>query len=329
MTAMTIDRLRDLSLVLLDERAAGPDLKSACRELFSELSSIAGAIGLATADTKLSQGLALSPAAAAACIDDAQRTAMFVRGVHAAVKESRLLFPDTCIEVVDAGTGPFASLVLPVMAVSSPEEVRFTLIDIHPESIRSVGAVLSHFGLTPFVRALVAGDATRYEHPRDLPLHVVVLEVLQEALANEPQVAITRRLVPQMTEGGFLIPEEITVDLVLENPHVLAGVDEREAAGEPRVPVGRVLTLDKSFARLAETEGRLPLAKLTIPRAPESALPAYVTRIGVFRTLRLAGRDSGLTIPVRIPALTGVREGEQVTFHYRLGPRPGIEFQRL
>ena len=327
---MTLDRLRELARILLDERSGEAELKPACRELFERLSEIGGkeAISQATTDTRLPQGLALSPAGAAACIDDPLRTAMFARGVHAAVIESARRHPGSCIEVVYAGSGPFAALVLPVMAVSSPERVRFTLIDIHAESIRSAEAVLAHFGLTPFLRHAVVGDATAYEHPRELPLHVVVLEVLREALANEPQVAITRNLVPQMTEGGFLIPEEITVDLVMENPHILAGVDPREAAGEPGVPVGRVLTLDKSLAYAGETDGRLALGKLQIPRAPEAALPAYVTRIGVFRTLRLAGRDSCLTIPVRIPAMHGVREGDEVSFHYQLGPRPGIEFQR-
>lgn len=328
---MTSDRLRDLARVLLDERAAEADLKAACRELFAKLSEIGGqeSISQATADTTLSSGVALSPAAAAACIDDPLRTAMFVRGVYAAILESERLFPGTCIEVVDAGSGPFGTLVLPSMALMSPDRVRFTLIDIHGESIRSVGAILSHFGLTPFIRRAVVGDATRYEHPRELPLHVVVLEVLGEAVADEPQVAITRRLVPQLTAGGFLIPEEVAVDLILANPQVLAGVDEREAAGEPGVPVGRVLTLDKSLATVSEIDGRLPLGKLTIPKVPESALPAYVTTIGVFRKLRLAGRDSGLNGMTRIPTLTGVREGEQVAFHYNLGPRPGIEFQRL
>jgi hypothetical protein len=331
MTAMTIDRLRELSRLLLDEGAAEPELKRACRELFTELSGIAGreSIAQATADTPLSSGLALSPAGAAACIDDPLRTAMFARGVHGAVAESRLRFPGTCIEVIYAGCGPFASLVLPLMAVSSPEQVRFTLIDIHSESIRSVEALLFHFALTPFIRRTVVGDAAEYVHPRDLPpLHVAVMEVLQEALANEPQVAVTRQMVPQLTEGGFLVPEEITVDLVLENPQVLAGMDEREAVGEPRAPVGRVMTLDRSLAMEPETEGRLPLATLEIPRVPENALPAYITTIGVFRSLRLAGRDCCLTIPVRIPALNDVQEGERVAFHYQLGPRPGIGFER-
>jgi hypothetical protein len=327
MTGSTLEQLRDISRVLLNEETAPDDLTLACRDLWEMLCRVAGqeAVLQAVGDSRLSNGLALSPAGAAACVQDSLRTAMFVRGLYAAVAEARRRFPGTCIEVVYAGSGPFATLVLPVMAVSSPEDVRFTLIDIHAESIGCVGTILSHFGFTSFVRRTVVGDATEYEHPRELPLHIVLSETLQQALAVEPQVAVTRQLAPQLTAGGFLIPQEVTVDLVLEDPEVLIGAERQS----PRVPVGRVLTLDKSAGELSESGGLISLGELTVPAASERAVPAYVTEIVVFRTLRLTERDSGLTLPLPISTLHGLREGEQVAFHYLLGRAPGITHKRL
>lgn len=327
MTESTLEHLRDISQVLLNEETAPDDLTRACRELWEMLCRVAGqeAVLQAVGDSRLSNGLALSTAGAAACVQDSLRTAMFVRGVHAAVVEARRRFPGTCIEVVYAGSGPFATLVLPLMAVSSPDEVQFTLIDVHAESIRCVSTILSHFGFTPFVRRTVVGDATEYEHPPELPLHIVLSETLQQALAVEPQVAVTRQLAPQLTAGGFLIPQEVTVDLVLEDPEALIGAERQS----PRVSVGRVLTLDKSAGEMYESGGLISLVELKVPRAPERAVPAYVTQIVVFRALRLTERDSGLTCPLPISELHGLREGEQVAFHYLLGRKPGITHKRM
>lgn len=327
MTASTLEELRDISRVLLNEETSPADLTRACRDLWEMLCRVAGqeAVLQAVGDSRLSNGLALSTAGAAACVQDSVRTAKFVRGVHAAVAEARCRFPETCIEVVYAGSGPFATLVLPIMAVSSPEEVRFTLIDVHAGSIQCLGTVLSHFGFTPFVRRTLVGDATEYEHPRELSLHIVLSETLQQALAVEPQVAVTRQLAPQLTAGGFLIPERVTVDLVLEDPQVLRGAERQS----PRIPVGRVLTLDKSAGELGESGGLISLGDLIVPAATERAVPAYVTEIVVFRTLRLTEHDSGLTLPLPISALHGLREGEQLAFHYQLGREPGITYKRL
>lgn len=324
-TAVMVESLREISMVLLDERVSRGELKAACIELFQMLSGVAEeeAISLATADTPLANGLAVSPALAAACVDDALRTAMYARGLKAAVEEAHRRFPGTCIEVVYAGSGPFASLALPVMAVSSPDDVRFTLIDIHPQSLRCADAVLSHFGLSAFVRRMVAGDATMYEHPSDLPLHVIVSETLQEALQAEPQVPITRQLTPQLTPGGLLVPAEITVDLMLMERQIFTGLD-----GAPPIPVARLMTLDKSFAELRERDGVIPLVELQMPHVSERFMLAYVLEIGVFGPFRLAGRDCCLTFPVPIRELQDVSEGETISFGYQLGSRPGFVFKR-
>ena len=322
---MSSSTLREYSAVLFDETASRGDLKSTCVALFQMLSDFArqNAISLPTADTPLSNGVAVSPALAAACVDDALRTAMFVRGLKAAVEEAHRRFPGACIEVVYAGSGPFASLALPLMTVSSPEEVRFTLVDVHAESLRCAEAVLAHFGLSAFVRRMVACDATTYQHPADLPLHVIVSETLQEALQVEPQVPITRRLAPQLTDGGFLVPEEITVDLMLMERQIFTGLD-----GAPPTPVRRLITLDKSFADLGERDGAIPLADVQMPHVSDRVVPAYVTEIGVFGSFRLAGRDCCLTFPVPVWELADAREGERVAFEYQLGGRPGIVFRR-
>jgi hypothetical protein len=58
--------------------------------------------------TQLPSGLALAPHLAALCVLDEQRTAAFQRGVALAIEAARARFPGETVEVVYAGTGPFA-----------------------------------------------------------------------------------------------------------------------------------------------------------------------------------------------------------------------------
>jgi hypothetical protein len=321
---MQSSELSDVCSVLLQGGIAGSDIASTCRKLFQLLSGVAADHRIAEAftDTKLASGFALSPAGAAACIEDPLRTAMFVRGVWAAVEEAQRRFPGETIEIVYAGTGPFASLALPVMALSSPERLRFTLIDIHAESIRCLRALLSHFGLDEFVRDFVNCDAATYVHPAELPLHIVISETLQPALSVEPQVTITRQLAPQLSPGGLLIPEKIAVDFVLDDP-VIFRTTEIDPEHKARTMVGRAFTLDASAGDLIVRDGVIQLGEFELPPALPDSAPALLTEIHVFGEFVLRERDSGLTTPWPIRDLE-VWQGERVSLYYELGPMPGI-----
>jgi len=325
MTSPDFLQLKDLSLSLLRDGVEASDIAVTCRSLSALLSRVASDQGIPEAytDTKLASGFALSPAGAAACIEDPVRTAMFVQGVWRAVEEAARRFPGETIEVVYAGTGPFATLALPVMALSAPERLRFTFIDIHDTSIRCLQAVLSYFGLDGFVRQLVSGDATGYVHPPDLPLHVIISETLQQALSVEPQVSITRQLAPQLSRGGLLVPEKITVDFVLDDP-VIFRTTEIDPEHKTRTSVGRVFTLDAGAGDLVVRDGVIPLCELEIPAALPDSVPALLTEIHVFGDLVLRERDSGLTCPWPIKDVE-VREGERVVLYYDLGPMPAIK----
>jgi hypothetical protein len=65
------------------------------------------------------------------------------------------------IHVLYAGCGPFALLALPLMTAFSKQEVVFTLIDIHPESLRCARHLIDSFGYGAHVRAYACADATK------------------------------------------------------------------------------------------------------------------------------------------------------------------------
>src|SRR3954452_68304 len=299
-------RLRGVVDLLLDERSSREALDDAAAELYDVFSAI-GVPGNA-ADTALPSGIALSPQSAATCTRDGLRTTIFVRGLRDAIAEARGRFAGETIEVVYAGTGPFAVLAVPLMTVFSPSDVQFTLIDCHEESLRSVRALLRHFGFGRFVRAIVAADASVYRH--GLAIHIVVAEIMQQALGIEPQVEVFRNLGSQLSVNGIVVPERVTVDLVLCDPEPAA---------------------TRSFAgTVAELSGStLDVRTVTLADVPQSARAMYATTVQTFGRHVLREFDSGLTYPQVIWDLTNLQEGERLAFRYELGARPGMRWERL
>lgn len=304
--------LRRIARILLDDRSAPAALDDAAAELHRLLDGIAGPLENLS-DTALPSGKALSPATAAACTKDGLRTAMFLRGARDAIAAASSA--GRPCEVVYAGTGPFAPLAVPLMAGFSPAEARFTLLDVHRESVRAVREIVGRFGFEGMVRAVVAADATTYMHDR--PIDVAIAEVMQRSLGVEPQVQIVRNLAPQLRDGGLLVPEEIRVDLAVGTP----------AAGAALQVVGTVARLT-SEPLAAERAGRLAPRTIAMPELAPGICAMYVTSLRVFGRHALRAFQSGLTCPEIIPDLASWTAGEEITFWYETGQRPGIRWER-
>lgn len=286
--------------------------------------------------TRSGGGIALSPAHAALCSDEPRRTAMFLRGVNDAILEALAMrkSPDEPIQVLYAGTGPFGTLVIPLMTVFPPEDVRFTMLDIHAVSIDSVKSIVRRLKLDKSVASYVVADACAYCIPENEIPEVIVSETMDAALESEPQVAIMRHLLGQ-APGARLVPESVRVDAVLLDTSSEPGVVEPDlensipASSPDRIPFGSVFTLDaeaiKSWACL--TGERLPAGSLEVPRSPGSHYkPFFFTTIITHGDHILRTHDSGLTSPRAFPGDGELTSGELVHFHYRLGRSPGLGY---
>ncbi|HEX6750619.1 MAG TPA: hypothetical protein VF092_25255 [Longimicrobium sp.] len=303
-------------LRLLDERTSFGEVRSAAQALYARLADAAG-LDAGAADprregTGTSAGRAISPVEAARCVLDFWRTAAFLRGVLAALEAARGRFRET-LEVVYAGTGPFATLLLPLLPSLAPRGLRVTLIDLHGRSTESVRRLVAAVGVESTVAAVVTADAARYRHGR--AIHVVIAETMQRALENEPQVAVSRNLAAQLAPGGILVPERVSVHL------------GTWSIGQPRAGRERQVEL----LRLRSSVGRAPPRILgggrmvTVPRPRGNEGLALLTRVRVFGCHRLDVNDSAITLPREVPALL-VHAGRPVHARYAVGTRPGFTF---
>jgi len=330
-----MEPLRRIAQLLLDSSRPAHSLRPEVLELTNLLADaqtvpIVPPGDIAGGESRTAHGLALSPTMAAMCADDFVRTIEFMRGTQAAMVDLRKRFPERAVRVLYAGCGPQATLVMPLMAVSSSTEATFTLLDMHSESIASAKSIVTSLGLSASVAGYETVDATSYHICPDQPPDIILVETMQACLEAEPQVAITRHLLSQ-SPNAILVPEEVRIDLTLVNPsrefNLVGREPNQNRIPRDRIPVAPVFLLNRETVKAWESNrsDQLPAAAVRMPDPLEPQYqPMLFTSIRVYRNHILEDYDSGLTCP-RHPSIEGaIKPGDTIQFHYELGNSPRL-----
>lgn len=345
--------LERLTKQLLSPDAENATLRDAATALHSLLANLSGLNEASTSkedtdNTALDTGLAISPKDAARSILDYRRTAKFLRGLGESVTRAQEHFNGP-IEILYAGCGPFAPFALALATQFSPEEVQFTLLDVHPRSLELVRHIFGEMGLRDHVRDYLEADAGSYRKPAGAELHVVLVETMQNTLVREPQVGITLNLAPQLTTGGFFIPERIEIDCYLadlQRETALFSLGQAEDTAERRIQterqiqrvlLGRVFELSATTVnagKLAkEMPGETPPFPPVIVEVPDDIrqrLHALLTTtVTVFDSIVIREGESGLTQPTILHDLGALDPGARIEFRYAIGRKPGLMYRLL
>jgi hypothetical protein len=343
--------LDSIARTILDEARPREDVQQALDHFSQLCSEVAQIRPDATyeawsGDIFLESGVAINPEAAAFCIQDYQRSTMFIRGVFAAIKAAQRRFSGVSIKILYAGCGPFATQLLPLLNQFTPGELDIVLLDIHPRSLESVNKLLRHFGFERHKVRLIHGDACNYQHPERL--HIILAETMQKSLEQEPQFAVTANLAPQLDTGGFFIPQQIEVALCLAD---MAHEKEQFKNGKgidttalnnsgKRILLGKLFTLcpedaaeQMKNAVFNQTTSRKELTLTTID-IPHLGLAdhydaLFFTRIQVYNQYQLNDYESEITLPTHCHELATLKEGDRFTVSYQLGSYPKFELARI
>jgi hypothetical protein len=321
-------RLEAAGDVLLDRRAEPGDLRDAAHALYAVLAELTGiredSRDRAQLDPiRLPSGVALAPRDAARSVVDFMRTARILQGLAAAIDSARARF-GAPVEVLYAGCGPFAPLVLPLAARLGPGTARYTLLDVHEHSVALARRAVAGLGLEDCVRAYVHADATSWQNPGPTPWHVVVVEALERALEKEPQVRIMANLAPQLAPGGLVVPERIVVraclaDLAREVVSLVEAPAERR-----RVVLGTVFELNADSARALGRGEPVPTGRFRVPELSpgDPADLMLATTLVVWDDVVLEEYESGITYPAFQHGAGRVRSGATIQVSYQDGPDP-------
>ena len=284
--------------------------------------------GVFSTPTQLSTGTAIAPVRAAQCIWETRRTTVFLQAMAAALREARARFPHEPLHVVEAGCGPLAALTLPFAARHRPEEMSFTLVDLHPAALAGVRRIAQELGVERSIRACVAADVTTLRFAAEERPHVIACEVLLRALTKEPQVAATLNLAPQLRAEGIFLPERIDVRAgLMRYRDFQRWLAEPGVAPHPVEELGLAFSLDGRAAHLPRrADGRIAGRLVAVPPHDGVRQQLYFfTRIAVFRDHRLGDFDSSLNLPERVRLPAGFAAGGgTLAFSYEISAQPGL-----
>lgn len=141
------------------------------------------------------------------CLNEEDRTAKYFQALFMRLDELTKEKPDQTLEMVDAGTGPFA--LFAAMAALKYDNINVTALELNPVSAEVARRVVRNLGVADRVK-IVEADATKYRHDSEVDL--LVTETAFSGLLQEPIVQIMANFEQQMAEKSYMIPEWFTVD---------------------------------------------------------------------------------------------------------------------
>lgn len=276
-------------------------------------------------------GMALGTNWAAMCLDDVLRTQAFISAIFKAVEQVRKK-KDGVVHILYAGSGPYATLLLPVLASYSADKVQCTLIEINPESFKNVQVVISRLGLDKHVRAFILEDATKIKLQDDAD--ILVSETMQHGLLREQQVPITMNLLKQLSKDTILIPESINVTLGLYNSNSF--MNEFTEGKEEKKHLETIVEFSKErieneYNALKMNNGCLyfPLKEISLNIEDMKNFQQLVlfTDIQIFNDVKLELRQSGLTTPIILENLDHLKTADRsIKIRYVVDSEPRMDY---
>ncbi len=275
----------------------------------------------------LKEGKAIATKWAAMCVEDLIRTQRFISAVKKAIEDALRENPEKPVNLLYAGTGPFATLVLPLTTVFSASELQLHLIEVNELSIRNARELFRKLELNDYVKEWHHADASTIELP-ETNVDIVLVECLQHALLREPQVAITLNLVNQLPTEVILIPKQIRLHLAVVNSKLQY---EFHTSLEPSshefyTIAGEVFSIEKSNARNPEEllqSRKLQLDEDTLNFGDHLSV---FTEMKLYDDVFLNFNESGLTLPLTIGQVPGNVKQLEVSAKYLMGEDPRLDF---
>ena len=320
--------LRQIADVYLDDELDFVELKAATlafKRYLQELAPLDLSNEVYRSDIHLEAGLAIATEWAVRCVDDLERTKTFIKGTAEAI-EDRLHQQEGPVHLLYAGTGPYATLVLPLLSVFTPAQLQLTLIEINDQSYQSIRHIFNQPAFASYTQEILKGDASTLQLTQPENYDILLSETMKNTLNREPQVPITVNLLRQLRPDALLVPQRITVELATMDIK-----DQEMFWIQKPNPVG--ILMESSREALAE-QLNADIAGMTFPevmveiaeeRLKGKSTLALITEIHIFGTQYLRFNKSGLTIPDHILGLEDIQHTD-LTFkaRYELLPEPGI-----
>ena len=282
-------------------------------------------------NVQLENGVAIGTLWAANCLDDLVRTYKFIRGIEVAIQEK--IHQKDSLHILYAGTGPFASLMLPFILRYADLNITYTLLEVNPLSFEALKSTIKKLGLETNNINFINQDATKYQFPKNFSPDIIVSETMQRALDSEQQVSVFYNLMKQSNSDTVFIPEKITLTIGTGYPE----------NGKPDIQQKYYREHDKVFEVSKEamksndwlfekTSNKLGFTKKHTVLKEEELLTAseivVMTEITIYKNEKLIINESGLTVPKYIKDVSNnKKESLTIKSQYVIGIDPKLDLK--
>ena len=256
-------------------------------------------------DINTEQGVAISPVQAAKCLQEPLRSQKFMQGVQSAISD-QLAKNNGTINVLYAGTGPYGTLLLPLLSILKNNAIKVTLIDIHSENIQAITKLIKHLGIEDNIIDIVCADATKWQNPNSITFDIIISETMTALLKREPQVYIFAHLSQYLNLSGVLIPEQVSLKAWASN-------------NQEKVLLGEFFKLDIDLAKAINAGDTTSFSgELLIPDncniEHECTLSTDIT---IYKEHCLTTNECSLNVPLTFPDYhANLIAGECIKYEY-------------
>jgi len=273
-------------------------------------------------------GLAISTDAAAFCVIDFLRTRQFILAIKQAIVDKSTIYIDRPITIMYAGTGPFASLLVPLTTLFTPAQIQFILLEINTDSIEQLKKVIDKLNIQDYVIAIIQADASTYKFADGIKADILVSETMKPALDKEPQISIISNLIEQCKTDVILIPELIKIELAY------IGKDEKS------IPISKeiceLINFDATLARVMHhKKNKLPIfsdgvvVQINAPPLITFSQISFLTTINLYKNILLGYNETSLTIPFTIKNVEALDLPVSLKIRYNIGKHPGFIVEKI
>ncbi len=282
-------------------------------------------------DIHFDNGKALGTFWAALCLDDLLRTRQFIRGIDKAIKEK--MSSQKPLHILYAGTGPYATLILPFIFRYSKEDIKYTFLEINPFSFQMLQKLILKLGLEDYDITIVNEDATKYCIDSNNEPDIIISETMQNALVKEQQVPIFLNLMNQVKNEVIFIPEKIELSIGLNK----AGVSIEELKEKRFYKEKTVFEVSKEAIFPLNQVKKQAIEKFSFEKKQividNEKLKGFnhllmITEVQVYKDEKININDSGLTTPIFIKDIPeNLKSSIVIDTQYLISSEPKLDYK--
>ncbi len=286
-------------------------------------------------------GVILTIENSAAQFLDYVSTTKFLRAIKKSIDLQLANKKTETVKILFTGAGPFAHLIMPLLCLYNPNQIKIEILEINPKSLEILEKLIFKLGYSDFFENIITVDPVQFENKGNKKYDILMVNCIHKALTLGPQVATVLNLSKYLKEEGVLIPESIKVNAILTDLTIELSTSQsnfrnmifnirRNVQKKIRIILGEAFELNKNSYKKYNDDfspGKILEGEtFIVPEKLKNMINiAYTTEIKLIDSIFLREQDETGIAKLHIDKeFQFIEPGQKIRFDYELGANPKI-----